>query len=166
MVLKIHPRGVIWVPSSHHPVVFLAPLNSPMRRPSIKKSVAYSIVINMFKSNLRRMMRFVLVFISRWQKTIIEIMLPTNPKIPITGIRTALIRNHKVESETKRSLQMSIIYIYTLYYTINLPSGKLNSSFISFLKFKGPHLVGSEFSVVIPAQEITLDETTKIIEIV
>ena len=105
-------------------------------------------------------------------------MLPANPKIPITGIRTALIRNHKVESETKRSMQMSIIYIYIytymynkyIHYTmvlfINLPSGKLNSSFISFLKFRGPHWVGSEFSVVIPAQEITLDETTKIIEIV
>ena len=95
-------------------------------------------------------------------------MLPTNPKIPITGIRTALIRNHKVESETKRSIQiMSMIYIhYTAVLFINLPSGKLNSSLISFLKFRGPHWVGSEFSVVILAQETTLDETTKIIEIV
>ena len=40
MVQKIHPWGVIWVSSSRHPVVFLAPLNSPMRRPSIKKSVS------------------------------------------------------------------------------------------------------------------------------
>ena len=42
MVQKKHPRVVIWVPSSHHPVVFLAPLNSPMRRPFIKKSVHYA----------------------------------------------------------------------------------------------------------------------------
>ena len=40
MVQKIHPRGVFWVLSSRHPVVFLAPLNSPMRRPSMKKSVS------------------------------------------------------------------------------------------------------------------------------
>ena len=39
MVQKIHPRGVIWFPSSLHPVVILAPLNNPMQRPSINKSV-------------------------------------------------------------------------------------------------------------------------------
>ena len=53
MVQKIHPRGVIWVPSSSHPVVILAPLNSPMWRPSIKKSVYKHPKIKKFALNLQ-----------------------------------------------------------------------------------------------------------------
>ena len=43
MVQKIHPRVVIWVPSSSPPAVILGPSKQPMRRPSIKKSVHYGI---------------------------------------------------------------------------------------------------------------------------
>ena len=39
MVQKIHPRVVIWVPSSSPPAVILGLSKQPMRRPSIKKSV-------------------------------------------------------------------------------------------------------------------------------
>ena len=42
MVKKNTLGGVIWVPSSNHPVVHLAHLKGPMQRPSIKKSVTYS----------------------------------------------------------------------------------------------------------------------------
>ena len=41
MVQKIHPRGVIWVPSSSPPVVILGPSKQPMQRPSIRKSMLY-----------------------------------------------------------------------------------------------------------------------------
>ena len=45
-------------------------------------------------------------------------MFPTNPKIPITGIITALKRNHKVESEKKAYSIVNHIHTYNKLYSM------------------------------------------------